>query len=158
MKYYKHITSTVICCIAFSCVSQKMQNDSQIIGYEKYNSRTFTFIDNLLRENIPNILMEHYYNNLSDSDFHSARIEISKNDSIRYVILESKQAKSGYMYINEFSNNFISINKPVFYTINSDTINEKNLIIKLINLERSQIKSIDTLKLNKSNEIRILIK
>lgn len=145
-------------CLFCSCATGQIQNNGQIVGYEKYNSKTNTFIDNLTRDVIPNILKNYYYSTLTDSDFFPAKIEVSQKDSTRSVILESKSAKSGYKYINKFTSKFIINHLDVIYTLDLDTVNSKEKVIHLISLERSMIKSVDTLKTTKNYEIRIKTK
>lgn len=152
-----HFIAIVFSCLFCSCATGQIQNNGQIVGNEKYNSKTNTYIDNLNRDDMP-IILKDYYNTLTDSDFFPAKIEISQKDSSRSVILESKSAKSGYKYINQFSNKFIINHSDVIYTLDLDTINSKEKVIHLISLERSMIKSIDTLKTIKNFEIRIKTK
>ena len=153
-----HFIAIVFSSLFCSCATGQIQNNGQIVGYEKYNSKTNTFIDNLNRDVIPKILKEYYYNSLTDSDFFPAKIEISKMDSTRSVILESRPAKSGYKYINKFSNKFINNHLDVIYTLDLDTVNSIDKVIHLISLERSKIKSVDTLKTINNYEIRIKTK
>ena len=150
-----YITVIIFLCLIISCKTKQLQSNGHIVGYEKFNSKTIVYIDNMQREHIPIVLKEFYYNTLTDSDFLKPIIEISQLDSSRSVILVSKRAKSGYMYINQFSNSFVGKYLNIFYTINNDTINSKEKVIQLIILERNEIISIDTCKSGKFNEIRI---
>lgn len=143
------ITNLIICIVVFQNVS------AQVVGYEKYNNKTFTLVDFLNRDKIPKVLKIYYYDNLSDQDFYSPQIIISKSDHTRKICLKSKPAQKGYLYINKYSNDFITKNGNIMYLIGTDTINSKDEIIRLINMKRSEVKNVDTIKGKDYNLIKI---
>jgi hypothetical protein len=139
--------SIIVICSAVSCITQRKQNISgEVIGLEKYNSKTITLVDFLNRDKIPNVLKLYYYNNLEEQDFYTPQSIISKNDSTRTIHLKSKQAKEGYMFINKYSNDFVSNNENIIYVIGQDTINSKEEVMKLIEMKRTEVVKVDTVK------------
>lgn len=146
----------IICCVFVSCASQKKQNISgDVIGYEKYNKNTITYIDYLNRDNISEILKEFYYDKLEEKDFYKPQIIISTQDSTRTIQLKSKAANKGYLFINKYSNDFITNNKNIIYLIGQDTVNSKEKVLRLIEMKRSEVTKVDTFKGDKYNIVKI---
>lgn len=139
-----------------SCVSQKKTKERrEVIGFEKYNNKTVTLIDFLNRDKIPNVLRLYYYNVLGEQDFYIPRSIIAKSDGTRTIQLKSKQAKEGYLFINKYSNDFITNNMNIIYLIGKDTVNSKEEVMRLIEMKRNDITKVDTLKGEVYNVIRI---
>ncbi len=150
------IIKIIICCVFVSCASQKKKNISgDVIGYEKYNKNTTTYIDYLNRDDIPEILKEFYYDKLKEKDFYKPQIIISTQDSTRTIQLNSKAANKGYLFINKYSNYFITNNENIIYLIGQDTVNSKEKVMKLIEMKRSEVVKVDTFKVNKYNIVKI---
>ena len=150
------IINAIIICTAVSCASQRKQNISgEVIGFEKYNSKTVILIDFLNRDKIPDVLKTYYYNNLSEQEFFAPQSIVSKSDNTRTIHMKSKQAKEGYLFINKYTNDFITNNGNIIYLIGKDTINSKEEVIRLIEMKRSDVAKVDTIKGKEYNLIRI---
>ena len=138
--------NAIIICTFISCASQRKQNISDVVvGFEKYNTKTVILIDFLNRDKIPNILKTYYYNNLGKQDFYTPLSIISKTNNTRTIYMKSKQVKEGFLFINKYTNNFITYNMNIVYLIGKDTINSKEKVYKLINLKKIQVERIDTI-------------
>lgn len=150
------IINAIIICTAVSCATQRKQNISgEVIGFEKYNSKTVILIDFLNRDKMPVVLKTYYYNDLGEKDFYTPQSIISKSDSTRTIHMKSKQAKEGYLFINKYTNDFITNNGNIIYLIGKDTINSKEEVIRLIEMKRSDVTKVDTIKRKAYNLIKI---
>lgn len=150
------LISIIAICFTVSCISQEKQSkNGEIIGYEKYDNKTVTSVDYMNRDAIPKILKTYYYDSLEEKDFYKPQIVVSIADSTRTIQLKSRTAKEGYLYINKYSNAFITNYKDVVFIVGQDTINSKNRVMKLVEMKRSEVISIDTLQENNLNLIRI---
>lgn len=150
------IINILVICVTVSCVTQRKQkNSSGIIGFEKYDNKTVIYVDFLNRDVIPEVLKVNYYDILKEKDFYKPESIVSKTDSLRTVQLKSKSAQKGYLYINEYSNDFITKNKDVVFIVGQDTVNTKERVMKLVGMKRSDVISVDTLQKGKLNLIRI---
>ena len=145
-----------VICTTVSCVTQREQNNnSGIIGFEKYNNKTVIYVDFFNRDVIPEVLKVNYYYNLEEKDFYKPQSIVSETDSLRTIQLKSKSAQKGYLYINKYSNDFIINNKGVVFIVGQDTVNTKERVMKLVEMKRSEVISVDTLQEGKLNLIRI---
>ena len=152
----KIIINAIIIYSAFSCASQGKQNISgKVIGFEKFNNKTIILIDFLNYDKIPNVLKTYYYNNLREQDFYTPQSIMSKSDSTRTVVMKSKKAKKGYLFINKYTNDFLTNNGNVTYIIEKDTINSIEGVLRLINLEQVEIEKIDTIAQSSLNIIKV---
>ncbi|HBL77417.1 MAG: hypothetical protein A2W90_21390 [Bacteroidetes bacterium GWF2_42_66] len=150
------LISIIIICTAVSCATQRNQNiNGEVVGLEKYNSKTFTLVDFLNRDKIPDVLRSYYYNDLGEQDFYTPQSIISKSDNTRTIHLKSKKAKEGYLYINKYSNDFVTNYENIIYIIGKDTINSKEDVMRLIEMKRSEVVKVDTVKGEVYNLIRI---
>jgi len=150
------LISIIITCIAASCANQRKQNiNGEVVGLEKYNSKTLTLVDFLNRDKIPDVLRSYYYNDLGEQDFYTPQSIISKSDNTRTIHLKSKKAKEGYLYINKYSNDFVTNYENIIYLIGKDTINSKEDVMRLIEMKRSEVVKVDTVKGEVYNLIRI---
>jgi hypothetical protein len=104
---------------------------------------------------MPDVLKTYYYNNLNQQDFFTPQSIVSKSESTRTIQMKSKQAKEGYLFINKYTNDFITNNGNIIYLIGKDTINSKEEVIRLIEMKRTDVAKVDTIKGKEYNLIRI---
>jgi len=150
------LINIIIICTTVSCATQRKQNaNGEAVGFEKHNSKTLTFVDFLNRDKIPDVLRWYYYNDLREQDFYTPQSIISKSDNTRTIHLKSKKAKEGYLYINKYSNDFVTNHEKIIYLIGKDTINSKEDVMRLIEMKRSEVVKVDTVNGEVYNLIRI---
>ena len=148
--------NVIVICTAVSCVTQRNHNIcGDVVEFETYNSKTVILIDFLNRDKIPDVLKTYYYNDLGAKDFYTPQSFISKNDSTRTIHMKSKHVNEGYLFINKYTKDFINNNGNIIYLIGKDTISSKEEVIRLIEIKRSDVAKIDTIKCKEYNLIKI---
>jgi hypothetical protein len=135
------------------------------IGYEQYRSyKMNVYIDNILKELIPDDFNVYYYSGINDKDLiHKAQ----EYDTVRKehnVYVYTKKAKDGYLYVNEGLLNHIktkcyNVNElAIMYLINGGIIGNRKGVFKLLALRKKNIVDIEYIYLpNNVLEVRISI-
>jgi hypothetical protein len=103
------------------------------------------YYDYLSEKCMPKILL-NYYSLLKPECF--SKIELlfdTTITSLEYYPVRSmsfsKKAEDGYLQINKYITDSLSLKGPFEYVINADTVNSKRMINKLLVLKQSDIKS-----------------
>lgn len=149
-------------CSAQNKIANKYQDLlSSYYNYVELNNENsqdvLVFIDYLFLSASPDIIKD-YYAQLNKKQINGVIIKSeTENDPTLFVAL-SKGAKDGYLYINRMTYNFMTRNSDIKYVINSDTLKSVSDVKHLINIQRNQLISLDTVNNNTNNLIIIKIK
>ncbi len=101
--------------------------------------------DNLSESKMPKVLSD-YYQTLKSGEYYSLefrvdtiKTKITPNGYSTTLIVSTKKAKDGYLHISQFISDSIQI-APIDFLINSDTVNNKKMIDKLLSFRKKEIR------------------
>ena len=133
-----------------------------IVDNEQYNSYEKKIIyDNLIMDLIPEILLEHYYNKLEDSDIKNKNQIINTSKNTRSIFVLTKLAKRGYLKVNALISKVIEeekiniYNSKIKYVINGINVVDVKSVKMLMNLKR--FKTVVIIVNTELNEIKVKI-
>ncbi len=136
-----------------------------IIGYEQYRSyKMNVYIDNILKELIPDKFNVYYYSGINDKDLINKSQEYDTIRKEHNVYVYTKKAKDGYLYVNEGLSNHIkskcyNVNElAIMYLINGGFIDNRKGVFALLALRKRNIVGIEYIYLpDNVLEVRISI-
>ncbi len=110
-------------------------------------------IDNLNLDNVPVVLLQYYYYKLSNDDFFEMKMVVDTLSNKRNLILLTKHAGDGYLFINNLINEWAINHSPFDYSIDRKIVKTKPMVEKLVSLKKE---SIDTVYMNNADRLVII--
>ena len=132
-------------------------NWNRVIYFDNIN------IDNLPGQKMPSVLDSLYYKHLSESDYKMFRT-VDVGNRMNIFHLRSKQAKDGYLLVNERINDYISDCPPnesdeyrIEYILNNTPARTKRDVLQIIRLKEKTIREIEVSKEEATRIISVFI-
>lgn len=99
-------------------------------------------IDKINLKCIPDAILEYYYYNLTNEDVLEIKMIVDTLENERNLNILTRQAGSGYLYVNAMIADWACTFFPIDYIIDQDTVNSKPMVNKLISLSKVYVESV----------------
>ena len=129
------------------CYCQKTTVKQETNIYKKYNSyKKEMYIDNILKEKIPEILYKNYYKNVMLNNYQEGLTQQWDTvNKIHRLYLYTQRAASGFLEVNKEVSGFTKVlpdSINVIYIQNQDTILKFDQVVNLISLKNEEIRNL----------------